>query len=82
MEEEFKQTIKISYNVYRVCFVYCTHLKISSQLYTNSKKGGGSILTNKGVTLAILTLHYGSKLTNKGSFFTFFVENNPCISQL
>ena len=27
-------------------------------------------LTNKGVILAILTLHYGSKLTNEGSFFT------------
>ena len=38
------------------------------QLYTNSKRG--SKLTNKGVILAILTLHYGSKLTNEGSFFT------------
>ena len=38
------------------------------QLYTNSKRG--SKLTNKVVILAILTLHYGSKLTDEGSFFT------------
>ena len=50
------------------------------QLYTNSKRG--SKLANKGVILAILTLHYGSKLTiMKGNVYPFFVKNDPFISQ-
>ena len=38
------------------------------QLYSNSKRE--SKLTNKVVISAILTLHYGSKLTNEESIFT------------
>ena len=49
-------------------------LRVSHSLHLPYQRGH---FGNKG---SILTLHYGSKLTNKGSFFTIFVKNGSFIS--